>query len=67
VPVDCSAIPEHLLEADLDLSPEERVKEAERTSRVSELRTPKPAVARVLAFDRYEDYLEWRRREDLAG
>lgn len=55
------------LQADLGLSAEERVREAERTTRVTELRAPRRAAARVLSFDRYEDYLEWQRQDDLAG
>ena len=54
------------LQADLRLSPEERVKEAERTARVSGLRARRPSRGRVLTFDRYEDYLDWQRREDLT-
>jgi hypothetical protein len=53
------------LEADLALTPEERVKEAERTARLSDVVSPQRRVDRVLAFDAYEDYLEWDRRERL--
>ena len=53
------------LAADLDLTPEERVKEAERTARVSELLHPSGCGDRVLTFETYEDYLEWDRRERL--
>jgi len=53
------------LEADLALTPEERVKEAERTARLSDLVAPKRRGDRVLTFDAYEDYLEWDRRERL--
>lgn len=53
------------LEADLALTPEERVKEAERTARLSDFVAPKRRVDRVLTFDAYEDYLEWDRRERL--
>ncbi len=53
------------LEADLALTPEERVKEAERTARLSDVLSPKRPVDRVLTFDAYEDYLEWDRRERL--
>ncbi len=53
------------LEADLALTPEERVKEAERTARLSDAVSPKRRVDRVLVFDAYEDYLEWDRRERL--
>ncbi len=51
------------LEADLRLTPEERVCEAERTLLVDEARGRPPARDRLLTFDRYEDYLEWQRRE----
>lgn len=53
------------LEADLALTPEERVLDAERTARAVPDR-PRPAVSRLLVFDRYEDYLDWKRREDIA-
>ncbi len=47
--------------ADLRLSPEERVRAAEETARVSWMLRP-PLAKRVLSFERYEDYLEWKRR-----
>ena len=54
------------LRADLRLTPEARVKEAERT-----LRAARPAGApaygrttRMIGFERYEDYLDYKRRED---
>lgn len=47
--------------ADLRLTPEERVRAAEETARVSWLLRP-PLGKRVLSFERYEDYLEWKRR-----
>lgn len=54
------------LEADLALTPEQRVREAEETLRVAQV-TGSPSLGhRLLFFDRYEDYLEWERREDLA-
>lgn len=49
--------------ADLALTPEARVRATEETARVSYLRRP-PLGKRILAFDRYEDYLEWKRREE---
>jgi len=52
------------LRADLRLSPEERVKEAERTFRLSR-RGPQPSRQPVIAFESFEDYLEWDRREGL--
>lgn len=54
------------LEADLRLTPEERVKEAERTAQVGALVRPLPRRDRVLTFDSYEDYLDWSRRESLG-
>lgn len=51
------------LEADLALTPEERVREAERTARVSELAAPAWNRHRVIVFDRFEDYLDWDRWE----
>jgi hypothetical protein len=53
------------LSADLELTPEERVQEAERTARVSELLHPSSGRDRVLTFEHYADYLEWDRREKL--
>jgi Arc/MetJ-type ribon-helix-helix transcriptional regulator len=55
------------LEADLALTPEQRVEEAERAARVAELRAPRWRRERVITFDRYEDYLDWERREDLQA
>ena len=53
------------LEADLRLTPEQRVKEAERTARVAELPRPPGPSNRVLTFDSYEDYLAWDQRDRL--
>ena len=52
------------LEADLALTPEQRVREAEKTARA----TPRRASSghRLLLFDRYEDYLEWTRNQALT-
>jgi hypothetical protein len=52
------------LESDLALTPEQRVIEAERTARA----TPAPATrwTGVLTFDRFEDYLRWKRREAIG-
>lgn len=54
------------LEADLALTPEERVKEAERTGRVAEIVRPRWRSHRVITFDRYEDYLAWLQWEERA-
>lgn len=53
------------LEADLALTPEQRVREAERTAREAELVRGVPRGRGVRFFDRYEDYLEWKRREGI--
>lgn len=55
------------LEADLSLTPEQRVLAAEETARVAEhMRRVRPNRNRVIQFDRYEDYLDWKRREALG-
>jgi hypothetical protein len=53
------------LEADLALTPEQRVREAEATARLSEL-GDRPGVDRLITFDRYEDYLAWERWAELT-
>ncbi len=53
------------LAADLRLSPEERVREAEETMRTSRLAHGAGRHG-IVAFDRYEDYLEWKRVQDVA-
>jgi hypothetical protein len=55
------------LAADLRLSPEARVRAAELTARAVPSRRSRresPRASRVIGFDRYEDYLAWKR---LAG
>jgi hypothetical protein len=53
------------LKADLRLTPEERVRAAEETARVS-LGKERPRAQRVIGFDRYEDYLDWKRFEEIG-
>ena len=57
------------LEADLRLTPERRVRAAEETARLGE-RVRGGGVRgrsnRVLSFDRYEDYVDWKRKEHAA-
>lgn len=53
-----------LLQADLALSPTERVLAAERTAREVPVRR---FAALFVTFDRFEDYLEWKRRETVGG
>lgn len=52
------------LEADLSLSPEQRVKEAQRTAKA------RPSDHRAqydqfLTFDNYEAYIDWKRKQDF--
>jgi hypothetical protein len=52
------------LEADLRLTPEQRVRAAEQTARLGEgKRGARGRAHRVLAFDRYEDYVGWKRKD----
>jgi predicted transcriptional regulator len=53
------------LRADLSLSPEQRVLAAERTA--GAVARPSARWTGVLTFDRYEDYLAWKRREAAGG
>lgn len=53
-----------LLQADLALSPTERVLAAERTAREVPVRR---FAALFVTFDRFEDYLEWKRQESVGG
>jgi len=55
------------LAADLRMTPEERVLAAERTLRVDAVRGRSPVHDRVLSFDRYEDYIDWERREAIGA
>jgi hypothetical protein len=57
------------LEADLRLTPERRVRAAEETARLGERgrwRGPRRSPQRILSFDRYEDYVDWKRKEQAA-
>ncbi|MBI1722959.1 MAG: ribbon-helix-helix protein, CopG family [Gemmatimonadetes bacterium] len=54
------------LEADLRLSPEERVLAAEDTARAVPGARTRPRYRQVLQFDRFEDFLAWKRHADLA-
>ncbi len=54
------------LKADLSLTPEARVRAAEETLRLTET-LAKPRAQQVVAFDRYEDFLDWKATRDLTG
>lgn len=55
------------LVADLRLSPEERVREAEETLRATETTPVSAGRHGIVAFDRFEDYLDWKRRQDAGA
>lgn len=59
------------LEADLALTPEQRVWEADRALRQAEAAAAAaaarpPRVRAIRSFDRYEDFVDWRRVRDLV-
>lgn len=54
------------LEADLQLSPEERVKAAEATARLDRLIRPVRGD-QLLFFDDLDQYLRWKQRDALGG
>lgn len=54
------------LEADLALTPGERVLLAQRTAAIGEMRRRgAPLRRRVLVFDRHEDFFDWERWEAI--
>ena len=54
------------LRSDLALTPEQRVHLGEELARVSAAHRPRPRFQRVIQFDTYEDYLDWKRYGDRA-
>jgi hypothetical protein len=55
------------LESDLRLTPERRIRAAEETARLGErVRGTRGRPHRVLSFDRYEDYVDWKRKEHAS-
>ena len=54
------------LRSDLALTPEQRVHLGEELARVTAAQRPRPRFQRVIQFDRYEDYLDWKRFGDRA-
>jgi len=54
------------LRSDLALTPEQRVHLGEELARVAASARPRPRFRRVIQFDRYEDYLVWKRFGDFA-
>ena len=53
------------LRADLRLTPEERVKAAAEQVRLANRLRPHSRTYRILAFDSYEDYADWKGREGV--
>ena len=55
------------LESDLRLTPERRVQAGEETARLADVVRGRPARSnRVISFERYEDYVDWKRKEHLS-
>src|ERR1051326_7536868 len=55
------------LQSDLELTPERRVRAGEESARLGELvRKSHGRRHQVLSFDRYEDYVAWKRAEQAA-
>ncbi len=52
--------------ADVGLTIEERVREAERAALVAELVRRGRRRDQLIMFETFEDYLDWKRREDLG-
>jgi len=56
------------LESDLGLTPEQRIRAAEETARLGARMGRAPARAnRLISFDSYEDYVEWKRTSDIGA
>lgn len=55
------------LEADLALTPDERVRIAEETARIGAPSGPRGQRDRVIMFSRWEDFLDWERREGIPS
>ena len=54
------------LQSDLQLTPDARVRAGAETARLGRrVRGSRGATNRVISFDRYDDYLEWKRKEDV--
>jgi hypothetical protein len=55
------------LESDLRLTPERRIRAAEETARLGErVRGTRGRPHRILSFDRYEDYVDWKRKDPAS-
>lgn len=54
------------LQADLRLTPTERVIAAENTAKIARRRRP-PVPNRVIHFDRLEDFYAWQRADDITS
>jgi len=54
------------LKRDLALTPEQRVIEAERSASLADLVHPRSHAHQIITFDRYEDYVAWKRRDAVG-
>ncbi len=56
------------LQSDLRLTPERRVRAGEETARLGErVRGARAPANRLISFDRYDDYLEWKHKEGVLS
>jgi hypothetical protein len=55
------------LRSDLALTPEQRVHLAEELARTAASAGPRPRFQRVIQFDRYDDYLDWKRHAERGS
>jgi hypothetical protein len=55
------------LESDLRLTPEQRIRAAEARARVGERARGRARSHWVLSFDRYEDYVDWKRTAEASA
>lgn len=55
------------LEADLALTPEQRLREAEELVRLGRMVRPPRHRSQVIGFDTYEDYYRWKTTQSAGG
>jgi hypothetical protein len=58
---------ERRLRADLALTPETRVRQAEELVRLGQMVRPPRARAQIIGFDSYEDYYQWKTTHRAGG
>ncbi len=58
---------ERRLRADLAVTPETRVRQAEEVLRLGQMVRPPRARAQIIGFDSYEDYYQWKTTHRAGG